>query len=103
VAKTCTLIIETQLLSEWFISNLNLVQLVIKEDFNVFVCCEEFKSYTSTVFERFNFQVSVYDPSTLQWCPVQNMVISAHYLTALAVTNKDHYLLRFGNERCYSE
>jgi hypothetical protein len=37
---------ETQQGSEWFVSNLNLVQLVIQEDFNAFIHCEKLKSYT---------------------------------------------------------
>jgi hypothetical protein len=48
---------ETQEVSEWFVSNLKLVQLVIQEDFNVFFHCEKLKSYTRIVLEMFNFQV----------------------------------------------
>jgi hypothetical protein len=40
---------ETQQVSEWFVSTLNLVQLVFQEDFNAFINCEQLKSYTSSV------------------------------------------------------
>jgi hypothetical protein len=70
-----------------FLSNLNLVQLVIQQDFIAFIHCERLKSYTSIVLEIFNFQVTVYDPSTPQWCPVLDVIISEQSLTALAITN----------------
>jgi hypothetical protein len=53
---------ETQQVSEWFVSNLNLVQLVIQEDFHAFIHCEKLKSYTSTILEIFNFQVKCISP-----------------------------------------
>ena len=51
VAKTLTLMLETQQISEWFVSNLTLVQLVIQEDFNAFIHCENLKYYISIVLD----------------------------------------------------
>lgn len=65
---------------------LTLGQLVVQEDFNSFIHCEKFKSYTSIVLDI--FQVVVYDPSAPQCRPVVNMVIPEQSLTALAVTNR---------------
>jgi hypothetical protein len=43
--------LEAQQISEWFVSNLTLVQLVIQEDFNAFIHCENLKYYISIVLD----------------------------------------------------
>jgi hypothetical protein len=49
VAKTSTLMMETQQVSEWYVSKLTLVQPVVQEAFNAFIHCEKLKSYKSIV------------------------------------------------------